>query len=88
MDKRIFLAFAAVFLVLMVAWVIGTYCISPIILNARAGDIVLACKYSWPWSLLLGIGWQYYYFNFYVVVGIPGVLLLVWLISVLFKKND
>ncbi|MCL4531472.1 MAG: hypothetical protein M1282_18970 [Chloroflexi bacterium] len=86
-DKKIFLALGVVFLILLLALGIGMYCVGPIILNARAGDMVLACIFPWPWSLLSGIGRQYYYFNFYLCLIVPGIILLVWFFSAVLKSD-
>ncbi len=87
MDKRILLAVGVVLLIILLALAFGSYCGPPSVVNQGVGDMRMACRFPWPWSLVLGVGMQIYDFNIFVCVGVPALLLFLWFLST-FRKDE
>ncbi len=87
-DKKILIAVGAILLIIIAAAIATTYCVGPTILNTRAGNMRFACLFPTPWSYIFGVGPRIYDFNFYICVGLPGILLAIWFLSTFIHRDE
>ncbi len=86
-DRKTLLGVGVALLVILIGLLIATNCVGPLVLNASSGDMRYVCSFSWPWWYLFGFGQHIYNFNFYLCVGSPAILLVLYFVRTMTKRD-